>query len=134
MEGLICKLKSAAVHRHHPTNMNEHEPISDNESLSKTLREWKVSASLPPRFQEQVWQRIARSRPQLAQRSRWEALVQWVETAFSRPALAVSYVTVLLFAGVSTGYWQAQGKAGRAVAQGRMLYVQSVDPFKAPRR
>jgi len=31
----------------------------DNDPLHSVLREWHVSAPLPPGFQEQVWQRIA---------------------------------------------------------------------------
>ena len=111
--------------------MKGHEPIANDELVSQTLREWKVTASLPPRFQEQVWRRIARA--EVRSRSIWQMFAQWVGTTFSRPAVAASYVGLLLFVGLSTGYWQAQGKSAQAESQGRMLYVQSVDPFEAPR-
>src|SRR5437867_170579 len=110
--------------------MKEHEPIANNDLLSRTLREWRVCAPLPPRFHEEVWGRIARAEAERRSRSIGQIFAQWVETTFSRPAVAASYVGLLLFVGLSTGYWQAQGKSAQAESQGRMLYVQSVDPFE----
>lgn len=107
------------------------EPEND-ERLRAVLHEWKVDVSLPPRFQEQVWRRISRTEAQVGPSLR-QIFARWVETTFSRPALAVSYVTVLLFAGLTTGYVRAQDKSAQAQSQWRTLYVQSVDPYQAPR-
>src|SRR3989442_13895661 len=78
--------------------------------LSKVLREWKVAAALPPRFEEQVWQRIARaeveSKPAL-----WSALLNWLEITLPRRAVAASYLMVLLLAGLATGYWESRHQA-----------------------
>lgn len=104
----------------------------NDEPLRQLLREWVVDITLPPRFQEQVWRRIAH-REEEAKPSLREAFVHWLETTFNRPALAVSYVAVLLIAGLTTGYMQAQDKSARAESQWRSLYVQSVDPYQAPR-
>ena len=108
------------------------ELTENDEPLRRLLREWVVDVTLPPRFQEQVWRRIAH-RGEEAKPSLRQAFRHWLESAFSRPALAISYVAVLLIAGLTTGYVQAQDKSARAESQWRTLYVQSVDPYQAPR-
>ena len=100
--------------------------------LRAALREWKVDAALPPRFQEQVWQRITQEAAK-TQAGLWTLFTGWVETAFSRPALAFSYVAVLLAIGLTTGFIKAQGKAASAQARWRTAYVQSIDPYQIPR-
>lgn len=107
------------------------EPEHD-EQLSKLLHEWRPTASLPPRFQEAVWRRIEKADTS-AKSTFWHVLTHWVENAFRRPALAVSYVALLLFVGLSTGYWQARDASSRTLAQMRSAYVQSVDPYQSPR-
>lgn len=103
----------------------------DDARLSKLLREWKVEAALPPRFQERVWRCIERAEvhPNL-----WRVFARWVESAFNRPALAVSYVAVLLFIGLAAGYVRAQDTSAQAEARWRTAYVQSVDPYQVPRK
>ena len=111
--------------------MPDNRPSEKDEALSKLLKTWKPEAQLPPRFQEAVWNRIAcADTPRLTLR---QALTLWVETTFSRPALAVSYVAVLLFAGLGAGYWHGEGKTARAASESRARYVQSVDPYQMPR-
>jgi hypothetical protein len=112
--------------------MNTIQPNEDNEKLSKLLGEWKVEASLPPRFQEQVWRRIERADAHF-EVNLWRAFTRWVEATFARPALALSYVAVLLLVGLATGYVQAQDQSEQAEARWRTAYVQSVDPYQAPR-
>lgn len=112
--------------------MNPNEPGNHDESLTHLLREWKDHPPLPPRFQEAVWQRIARAQAQVRP-GVWHTLVAWVEAALNRPALAVSYIAVLLVSGLGAGYWQAQDKSAEAQSQWRTAYVQSVDPYQTPR-
>ena len=107
------------------------EPESDGQ-FSPALREWVVDTALPPRFQEQVWQRIACAEAQVKP-SAWHLLRLRLEFTFSRPALAFSYLAILLFGGLTTGYWQAHGRSGRDESQWRARYVQSVDPYQVPR-
>ena len=103
-----------------------------DEALSKALKEWRAEASLPPRFQEQVWQRIALAESKTSH-NWWQILIGRVESVFVRPALAVSYVAILLFLGLATGYWHADQKTARAESHWRTLYIQSVDPYQMPR-
>lgn len=106
-------------------------PAGD-EPLRATLREWKVATPLPPRFQEQVWQRIARAETPVSAKP-WELLQQWLDSVLLRPALATAYVAALVFAGLGAGYWQASESTARAAEAARAGYVQAVDPFQMPR-
>ncbi len=112
--------------------MNTTLANEDDEKLSKLLREWKVEVSVPPRFQEQVWRRIERAEahPKVIL---LHAFTHWVESTFMRPALAVSYIAVLLSVGLTTGYLQAKDKSAQAEARWRTAYVQTVDPYQVPR-
>jgi hypothetical protein len=109
-----------------PKNSSE----ENDPPLKGVLGHWKVDATLPPRFQENVWRRIAQ---QEASASPRRSFISWIEAAFKRPVLVTSYVTVLLLIGLTTGYRQAQDKTVREQSQERTLYVQSVDPYQAPR-
>jgi hypothetical protein len=108
------------------------ELTENDEPLRQLLREWIVDSTLPPRFQEQVWRRIVHREEEVKPNLR-QAFIHWLDTTFNRPALAVSYVAVLLSAGLTTGYLQAQDKSAHAESQWRAMYVQSVDPYQAPR-
>jgi type VI protein secretion system component VasK len=113
-------------------SMKPNQNPESDEKLSELLREWRPKMSLPPRFQERVWRRIERTEAN-AQLTFRQVVTHRVEAAFNRPSLAVSYVAVLLFVGLISGYWQAQGQSARAQAKLRTAYVQSVDPYQAPR-
>jgi hypothetical protein len=110
--------------------MKTNKPIEDDRRLSELLREWKVDASLPPRFREQVWQRIEQPEKK-AMPNVWGALRHWIEIVLPRPAMAVSYVAVLLAIGAGVGWTEAQSETKRADSVLGMRYVQSVDPFQA---
>jgi len=104
-----------------------------DEQLSAALREWKVDAPPPPSFQERVWQRIAAGEKPVAPPF-WSELTGWLEAVFSRPALAVSYMAILLAIGVTTGLLRVEDKRSAAESEWRTRYVQSVDPYLMPGR
>ena len=100
--------------------------------LDEKLKSWKVTAPLPPRFQENVWNRVAALDKSPAV-SFWRTIEDRLARAFLRPAMASAYLAVLLAAGLGTGYWQARAKTeqwNKALAD---KYVQSVDPYQTPR-
>jgi hypothetical protein len=103
------------------------EPQSE-ESLGRALRRWTLEAPLPARFQEQVWQRIARAetQPQLTFRA---GLLRSLEAVLLRPKIALSYVAAVLALGVAAGAVAAQIKTGHLDASLRARYVQSVNPY-----
>jgi hypothetical protein len=112
--------------------MKPNQESENDGQVTGLLREWTVSTPLPPRFQEQVWQRIARAEA-TTKSSFGQTLAHWIDATFRRPALAFCYVTVLLSGGLTVGYWHAQEKSDHIASQSRTLYVQSVDPYQMPR-
>lgn len=128
----MSKHTTAAAQTSERWLMKQDQIFEKDEALSKLLRTWKLSAALPPRFQEGVWRRIVRAQEQTSP-SLWHALAGRLEAAFSRPAFAASYVAVLLFIGLGAGYRQAGGETAQAESKWRTLYVQAVDPYQMPR-
>jgi len=112
--------------------MSPRNSTEENGALSKLLREWKVESSLPPRFEDRVWQRIAREEsPALA--GFWTQLAHWIGSALARPSLAAGYVALLLAAGLLAGYCQARAEKAHALETLSSRYVQMVDPYQVPR-
>jgi hypothetical protein len=112
--------------------MKPNEPAAHDEALRAKLRDWRITAPLPLRFQDEVWRRIARA-DQRGKASFAQAFAHWLESMFSRPSLAGSYIAALLVLGLTAGYWQAQDRSAQAQSEWRELYVQSVDPYRVPR-
>ena len=96
--------------------------------LQQALREWKVDASLPPRFHEGVWRKIERGEAQ-PETPDWLALFHYLCALVTRPALAFAYVTVLLLIGLLAGYWQSQAANAHAEQMLSARYIQMVDPY-----
>ena len=107
---------------------------SDDESFRGLLKEWNVTASLPPRFQEAVWRRIEseETRP-IRANSPWAVMRNWIANALPRPALAVAYVVVLLAAGAGMGWSHARHESARVRSQLSEQYVRIVDPLLGAR-
>jgi hypothetical protein len=112
--------------------MNTNEPNNRDEALRKLLKEWRTDASLPPRFQETVWQRIERAQTPVSH-SVWAVIAHWIGTSLPRPALAVSYVTLLLAVGMTAGWTQARQKTNHVRDELGQRYVRVLDPYLAPR-
>ena len=112
--------------------MSRRHPADNDESVRKVLHEWEVTALLPPRFTERVWQRIERAeatvRPALF--DVWRA---WLTSVIRRPAVAVSYIALLLTVGMATGQWQAGLKISQLDGELERRYVHTVDPYQKPR-
>jgi hypothetical protein len=108
------------------------KPENQNDpALSKLLREWKSDTPLPPRFPEQVWQRIALE--ETAAANPLALFWKWLIQSAARPSFAVSYATILLLLGLATGLWQAHASSDRAAETLSARYVQMVDPYQMPR-
>jgi hypothetical protein len=112
--------------------MKTTDASENDQPLNDVLAQWKVETLLPPRFREQVWRRIETAETRKSESS-FVVLLRWIDSAFRRPTLALSYVTVLLFVGLGAGYLQAQNKTAQLESKWQALYVQSVDPYQAPR-
>lgn len=107
----------------------------DDAPLHALLTEWKPEASLPPRFQEQVWRRIERAETALAPTVSLAAVLSnWIANLLPKPALAAAYMTVLLIAGASIGWSQARQESHRVSSELGTRYAQSVDPYQLARQ
>ena len=104
-------------------------PNDPDRARHQTLRDWKVDASLPPRFDEGVWKKIERAES-VGTVNLWAVLRIRLAEAFARPSLAVSYVVVLLLVGSAAGYWQGQIASQRADEKFSAQYVAAVDPYQ----
>ena len=113
--------------------MKTNEPSNHDEALGKVLKEWRTDASLPPRFQEGVWRRIERAQAQAAP-SMWATIPHWIVTVLPRPALAASYVAILLAIGVTVGWAQGHQQTARVKDELSQRYVRVLDPYLAPRQ
>lgn len=112
--------------------MEPHQPTGSDATLRRVLQEWRLNASLPPRFREQVWQRIARQAAP-GRWGLWHAWTAWLEQTVPHPAVAAAYVAVLLGAGLGAGYLQARADNQRLLTNLQVRYLQLVDPLASAR-
>ena len=104
----------------------------NDEKLSRLLREAKVDASLPPRFQEGVWRRIeTEASPRVKQPSLSDLFAHWLGAILPRPAMATAYIAVLLTVGITVGWAQANQTNARVKSELSDHYVSVLDPYQA---
>jgi hypothetical protein len=112
------------------TSMNSQNQDNSDRLLHQALGEWEVKdRRLPARFHEQVWRRIERIESQ-APATLWNQFVASIANALTRPPLALSYVTLLLLAGLLAGYLQARVEKAHTVETLSSRYVQMMDPYQ----
>ena len=107
-------------------------PSPEDKPLKELLSQWKVNASLPPRFEEAVWRRIERGQAPVHP-SIWDVISRWIGTTLPRPAMAACYLAVLLVICGSVGWTQAQEKSARVKEELCQHYVRVLDPYLTPR-
>jgi hypothetical protein len=112
--------------------MKINAPNNRDEALRKLLKEWRTETALPPRFQEQVWQRIEGAQAPASPSLRL-VIAHWIEAILPRPALAVSYVVVVLVVGVTAGWAQARQTNTHVRDELGQRYVRILDPYLTPR-
>lgn len=89
---------------------------SNDTKLSALLRESRVSPSLPPRFQENVWRRIENAEAPAKSKSWLDSLAALI----LRPKFAFATVAVLMLAGILLGTHEGS-QIARQDAQARYL-------------
>jgi len=102
---------------------------SNPDDLDKLLQEWVVKEPLPPRFQEQVWNRIRRAEAH-AEPSFGSGFLRSVVAVFERPKLAYAYAAFLLAFGLAAGTWTAQVKSSHWESDLGQRYLQTVNPYQ----
>lgn len=97
--------------------MNTNHPHPDDAKLGELLRQSRVAPPLPPRFQDNVWRRIADDEAGQASAPGWlEAALAFV----LRPRFALAAVAALVVAGALIGV-QDGSQLARHDAQARYL-------------
>lgn len=104
-------------------SMTNNHPNPEDTKLSSLLRESRVAPPLPPRFQDNVWRRVADTEAGKATDS-----PNWIEAAIAfvlRPRFALAAVAALVITGAVIGAHDGSQLA-RHDAQAR--YLASVAP------
>ena len=101
--------------------MKENNIHPEDAPISALLRQARVSPSLPPRFQQNVWRRIEDSEAAVPTTSWLDAMAALI----LRPRFAAAAAAVLLLAGILAG--TANGRQ-LARHEAEMNYVASVAP------
>jgi hypothetical protein len=99
--------------------MNTNNLDPKDAALGALLRETRPHSELPPRFQENVWQRIERAEeaPASNATASWlDVLAGWI----LRPQLAFALAAVLVLVGVGFG-WNSGERIARDESQARYL-------------
>lgn len=109
--------------------MRANQDSEADHNLDRVLKQWVLETPLPPRFSEQVWQRIGRAETSEKGARLWGLLGRLVGTHLPRPKFAVSYLAILLLVGVISGAWAAQRRTSRLNSSLEFRYVQSIDPY-----
>jgi hypothetical protein len=93
--------------------------------LDALLQECRSEVELPPRFESEVWHRIA-----LAQEKRsdfWS--FDWLWRMTCQPKLAFAIVITAVLLGTGLANLQAERHYHQAMAVSKARYIHSVDPF-----
>jgi hypothetical protein len=106
----------------------KNDVTGNDPALSRLLHQWQPPAELPPRFEERVWQHIARAEPPVAM-SLWAAFNQWLDARLRRPALALACVAVLSGVGLAGGYLHGRADVSQSRQEAQTRYLQTVSPF-----
>lgn len=109
--------------------MKPNEESGNDRKLDAVLKEWVVDAPIGPRFQEEVWKRIARADPGTAT-GLWASLKGLLESALPQPKVAYSYLLALLLIGMAAGSVVAQKRNHRLDASLGSRYLQTIDPYQ----
>lgn len=113
--------------------MKNSGPEQSDPALRGVLKEWSVTVSLPPGFQEAVWRRI-HSTQEHATPSIISSIAHWIRIVAARPALAAAYVALLLAIGMTAGWSQGRQESERIKGKLSERYVRLLDPYQASRQ
>lgn len=101
----------------------------DADGLGVVLQRWRLEGTLPPRFEEGVWRRIAAAQNQPGTTLRvWQALLQRWEALIRKPVGVAACLTLFTALGVGFGYWHAQVYTAQAANAWQQAYMSSVNP------
>jgi hypothetical protein len=96
-----------------------------DQRLDSLLRDWQPQVDLPPRFESEVWRRIALAQEKPASWLNFD----WLFWITNQPRLAFAVVMTAVVLGTGLATWQAQRNYHQEVVASKVRYIQSVDPF-----
>jgi hypothetical protein len=96
-----------------------------DQQLKTLLREWQPETDLPPRFESEVWHRIALNEEK---RSSWLNF-DWLFQVTCQPRLAFAIVAIAVVLGTGLANWEAVRSYHHEMANSKSRYIHSVDPF-----
>ncbi len=102
--------------------MKTNHPHPDDTKLSSLLRDARTAPPRPPRFQENVWRRIANSDASAKNTAGW---LETILALILRPRLAFATVAALVVVGALIG---AHDGTQRAQQEAQARYLASVAP------
>ena len=101
--------------------------MNQDEHLQKQLAAWNIEVDLPPRFQADVWARIAARE---SERLTWrERAAEWFAAAFFQPRLAAAVAAISLILGAGTAYLRAQDFNAASGRQMEARYMAAINPL-----
>lgn len=96
-----------------------------DQRLDSLLRDWQPQVDLSPRFESEVWRRIALAQEKPASWLNFD----WLFRIANQPRLAFAIVVMAVFLGTGLATRQAQQSYRQEMMASKIRYIQSVDPF-----
>src|ERR1700682_1589111 len=94
-----------------------------DQRLDSLLRDWQPQVDLPPRFESEVWRRIALAQEKPASWLNFD----WLFRIANQPKLAFASVVLAVFLGTGLAAWQARQNYHQEIAASKVRYIHSVD-------
>lgn len=104
----------------------------DDLALRSLLQEWRMETSLTPDFASIVWRRIERDQSK-QNSSIWMWFIQKIDSGLPKPALATSYLALLLAIGLTAGWTQGRQTSERIKSELGDRYLRVLNPYQPPR-
>lgn len=101
--------------------------MNTDENLKRQLSAWNVEIEVPPRFQSEVWAKIAAR--EKTQHAWWESLRDIFATAFAQPQMAGAVVALGLALSVGTAFFKAQDSNALMGRELESRYVATINPL-----
>ncbi len=98
-----------------------------DEKPKRELPSWKAEVEIPPRFQAEVWQRIA-ARDTARRSSFWHQLSSQLSAQLAKPAYATAIIVAGVAMSLGVAHTQAQSANARHWRQLETRYVASINP------
>lgn len=101
--------------------------MNPDDELSVKIAAWKVQPTVPPRFQAEVWNRIAANDAARSASLR-HRVFEWLSVELIRPRFATAVIVFATMIGVGAGQFAGHERNARNWKALEVRYVRSIDP------